>query len=257
MKIRVFNKLIKEFREEIVMKMKKFLAAMAALAMATVPTMAVNAKITNCNNGESYSVPISELLPEGCTGADIKYVGFKFSCPDYDSNVGCNGGIVFNTGSGDDKRWDSKKWSNEYDTQGYDYTYPADGSDFTIIRPVEDDTFSRESLDYAEIWVQHWWPGETADKVYDITVEEIYLMDENQQRLVAKAPEATEPPVTEATTPAPEETDATTASTTKAAAAATTKANPTTGESNTGVALAVTAAMAAAGVAVTFGKKKK
>ena len=175
------------------MKMKKFLAAIVALAMATVPTMAVNAKITNCNNGESYSVPISELLPEGCTGADIKYVGFKFSCPDYDSNVGCNGGIVFNTGSGDDKRWDSKKWSNEYDTQGYDYTYPADGSDFTIIRPVEDDTFSRESLDYAEIWVQHWWPNETAAKVYDITVDEIYLMDENQQRLVAKAPAETTP----------------------------------------------------------------
>lgn len=247
------------------MKMKKFLAAIAALAMATVPTMAVNAKITNCNNGESYSVPISELLPEGCTGADIKYVGFKFSCPDYDSNVGCNGGIVFNTGSGDDKRWDSKKWSNEYDSQGYDYTYPADGSDFTIIRPVEDDAFSREPLDYAEIWVQHWWPNETADKVYDITVEEIYLMDENQQRLVAKAPAETTPSETEAT-PAPSETEATTeataaattaAATTKAAAAATTKANPTTGESNTGVALAVTAAMAAAGVAVTFGKKKK
>ncbi|MBP1564718.1 MAG: LPXTG cell wall anchor domain-containing protein [Oscillospiraceae bacterium] len=246
------------------MKMKKFLAAIAALAMATVPTMAVNAKITNANKeGKDYFVPIAELLPEGCTIEDAKYAYFRFSCPNYgvpgQAEVGgCNGAIVFNTQNGG---WNSVKWAHASDPEGI-CTYPDDGSDFSITREITQSDMEAfmDPGDWCEVAIQHWWPEDI-----DITIEEVYLMDANQVRLEAKAPAETTPSETEAT-PAQSETEATTeataaattaAATTKAAAAATTKANPTTGESNTGVALAVTAAMAAAGVAVTFGKKKK
>ena len=244
------------------MKMKKFLAAIAALAMATVPTMAVNAQVANGNelnsydNTYCYKVSVNDILPEGRSIDEVAYMSFTFS--GYDAAQGCGGGIFYNTETGG---WPSSnyEWGNA--SAGKASSFPDDGSDLTVYRDIADEFDNPGG--WAEIWIQHWW-GQ------DITILDINLLDAGKNVVgtyhVADAPPPPEttPSETEATTPAPSETEATTeattAATTTAAAttkATTTKANPTTGESNTGVALAVTAAMAAAGVAVTFGKKKK
>ena len=239
--------------------MKKFLAAVAALAMATVPTMAVNAAITNTHESyDFYCADVNQVLPAGRTLDEVKAVAVRLSMSSYNPEKGANGGFIIQSGV---TNWEAgkKKWGNA-SCEDEDYSFPDDGSDFTVVRPIEDDILTNNG-GWAQICIQHWW-GDG-----DVTVEEVYFLDADNNRLEAKAeaPAETTPSETEATTPAPSETEATTASSAAAttaaattkAAAATTKANPTTGESNTGVALAVTAAMAAAGVAVAFGKKKK
>lgn len=238
------------------MKMKKILGFIAALAMATSATsMVVDAKVitnaTDPSKPADYSVDIGPMLPEGCTLMDVGKVGFTFT--GYDQAKGwMNGALVINSAS---HGWSSVKWGNVSDAESV-LTFPDDASgSITIVRDVNGEITPEDQ--WAQIAVQLWYNDDS-----EITIEDVFVLDANGNPLQAKAPAETTPSETEATTPAPSETEATTeattaAATTKAAAAATTKANPTTGESNTGVALAVTAAMAAAGVAVTFGKKKK
>jgi len=120
--------------------------------------------------------------------------------------------------------------------------------------------------------VQFWWIGEGADKVtvtnlsikdasgnelpYAVYKTEKELQDADDAAFAAVQTTAAETTAAETTAAAATTTTAA-ATTTKAAATTTTaknSTNPPTGDA--GIALAVTTAMAAAGVAVTFKKRK-
>ncbi len=240
------------------MKMKKLLGAIAALAMATSMTMTtfiVNAKeIANApdpSKPTEYHVDIGPMLPEGCTLMDVGKIGFTFT--GYEQAKGwMNGALVINNAS---HGWSSMKWGNAGDSEAI-LNFPDDATgSITIIRDLNGEITPEDT--WAQIAIQLFWNDDSV-----MTVEEVFVLDADGNRLQPKAPAQTDPPVTDppatdATTPAPSETQATTAATTKAAAAATTKSNPSTGEGSTGMALAVTAAMAAAGIAVASSKRKK
>lgn len=271
------------------MKMKKFLAAIAACAVVSASMVmtvsAATAPVTSedyydefidgAANGELWMISPNQNtgnrgLIEGCGLSISDVYGVRVTLANSaeelaDTATWFGGGIGTNSGAGGGSNWVQTDWSNHSEGEGKKELFLDPNGVITL---KKDAPLFAETDQWGYIWIQRW--ANDGDNV-ELKVKSFELLDASGNVIdisgyQAQAPAETTPSETEATTPTPSETEATTASsaaattaaaTTKAAAAATTKANPTTGESNTGVALAVTAAMAAAGVAVTFGKKKK
>lgn len=252
------------------MRLNKVLGCLSAATIVSalaVSTACSAVKIDNANadDGESYFVDVNTLVPEGCNIADAKYAAFKFS--GFVPGGSYNGAIVFNReGYEGGKAWSDDgaiKWGSDDGWPGNEdavYTFDhntSEGSIVEVIRPIEG---RFDNVSWGQIWVQHYWPNTAS-----IKIEDVYLLDENKQPLAPKAAETTAPAETEApaetttaasTTAAGTTTTAAgTTATTAAKATAQASTNPDTGDS--GVALAVAAAFASAGVAVSFGRKKE
>lgn len=246
------------------MRLNRIFGCLSALSLTaalvtSVPVSAV--QIGNANDSEQYTVDVFGLLPEGCKIEDAAYAAFKFS--GFEPGQVFNGGIVFNYDGA--KEWGNMeltKWGSDDGWEGNTdvvYTFPAStpaGEEIEVLRPIKGEFTGK---DWGQITIQHYWP-----QTHTINIVDVYLLDENKQPLAPKAAETTAPAETEApaettaasTTAAGTTTTAAgTTSTTAAKATAQASTNPDTGDS--GVALAVAAAFAAAGVAVSFGRKKE
>lgn len=236
------------------MKAKRLFGILAALTIASMSAVSVNAQITNGNHPNEWAgavtmqekVNLYALVPEGYDVSDAAYLAIQLTS--FDRNE-CGGILFYNSETGG---WDDNGGAN------YEWAYGG-GKMFN----VEEDGWCyiaipegkfKNAGGWAEIFFQHWGGP-------DIQIDEagMKLLDANKKPLGAteEQPPA-ETQATEAQQQAPAATQATQQATKQntVAAKAANNTNPSTGQKENAAALIVTAIAAAATVGATFKKRK-
>ncbi len=237
------------------MKTKRLFGLLAALALASMSVVSVNAQITNGNTPNEWmgeitmqeKVNLYALVPEGYDVSDAAYLAIQLTSFDKGE---CGGIVFYNSETGG---WDNNGGAN------YEWAYGG-GKMFN----VEDDGWCYISIPegkfagaggWAEIWFQHWGGP-------DIQIDEagMKLLDANKKPLGAteeQPPAETQATEAQQQQQAPAATQATQATKQNTVAAkAANNANPSTGQKENAAALIVTAIAAAATVGATFKKRK-
>lgn len=235
------------------MKTKRLLGIFAALAMASMSAVSVNAQITNGNTPNEWmgevtmqeKVNLYALVPEGFDVSDAAYLAIQLTSFDKSE---CGGIVFYNSETGG---WDNNGGAN------YEWAYGG-GKMFN----VEDDGWCYISIPegkfkdaggWAEIWFQHWGGP-------DIQIDEagMKLLDANKKPLGAVEEQPAETQATEAqqTQAATQQAAQQATKQNTVAAKAANNSNPSTGQKENAAALIVTALAAAATVGATFKKRK-
>lgn len=235
------------------MKTKRLFGILAALAIASMSAVSVNAQIINGNTPNEWmgevtmqeKVNLYALVPEGYDVSDAAYLAIQLTS--FDRNE-CGGIVFYNSETGG---WDNNGGAN------YEWAYGG-GKMFN----VEDDGWCYISIPegkfknaggWAEIWFQHWGGP-------DIQIDEagMKLLDANKKPLGAadeQTPAETQATQAQQQAPAATQAQQATKQNTVAAKAAN-NSNPSTGQKENAAALIVTAIAAAATVGATFKKRK-
>ena len=235
------------------MKTKRLFGILAALAIASMSAVSVNAEIINGNTPNEWmgevtmqeKVNLYALVPEGYDVSDAAYLAIQLTS--FDRNE-CGGIVFYNSETGG---WDNNGGAN------YEWAYGG-GKMFN----VEDDGWCYISIPegkfknaggWAEIWFQHWGGP-------DIQIDEagMKLLDANKKPLGAadeQTPAETQATQAQQQAPAATQAQQATKQNTVAAKAAN-NSNPSTGQKENAAALIVTAIAAAATVGATFKKRK-